>query len=682
MLNADVFSDFETGLADWEETTFGASPAVISAVASPEIGGSQAMKVTQTGDGFSWDAEMAGGLGSDFQTLMEAALLDDPAEYRIEFDVHYQGAEMPITAFANLSVALQDDNDVGWSEVHGEGIYGSGEIGTDVSLTVALPLSAFQGGVDASLDAGSDWYKIVIAMNGDWGTGDASVYFDNFRIETGAAPVSASQFDFEAGLAGWGLVDFGTDAAATVALGASISATGDAMCLGRSANGFSWVGGVEENPGDAFYDSVNSAVNSGNIEDFNVVFDVIYLASDFPAGSGTYANLSVGFNDEVSGFTTLDGFGLYGAADFGTDKSITVAVPLDELGVDEVSDWYQLVIGSNGDWSGAATGTIYVDNLRLVEGELGAAYDFETGEQGWSLVDFAEDTGAATSHGLGISASGNALCLERSVNDFSWVAQVTAQAGSIFYDQIAAAVADDPASYMLELDVIYLATEFPEASGTFVNTSVAFNDNDGWTDVHGEGNYGEADFGLDITVPISIPLSDLGIDPASEWYQINIGTNGDWDASATGTVHIDNVRVAAVAPIDTGVLTFTCPTIGVGSATGVFDLAIGFQEASDATAAPQNIAVEAVSILGNELEITLSPTTGLTRYSLPGGGIVEMQAGEVIFRVQLEESADLNSFSGITFGSADTVSMAGGEASVSFNTAPTTNFFRFITLAP
>lgn len=680
LAQGEVFSDFESGLGGWLETDYGDKPATITALASPVGGGGQAMKVTQTGDGFSWNAEMAGGAGSEFLTLMEAALSTAPEDYRLEFQVHYVGAEMPISSFANLTVALQDDNDTGWSSVDGEGLYGSGDIGTDKTVLVSLPLSAFQGGAEASLDSGSEWYKIAIAMNGDWGVGQGSAYFDNFSIEAAAPPAAAAKFDYETGLQGWELFSSLDDAGATVNHGVDISATGDAMCLGRSGSGFSWLGAVSQNPGDAFYDSVNTAVNSGSLENYSLVFDVIYLATDFPAGSGTFANISLAFNDEVSGWTSLDGLGLYGSADFGTDKSVTVSVGLDQLGIDETSEFYQLIIGSSGDWDGAATGTVYIDNIQVVENDSQLAFDFEPGVQGWQAVSFATDTAADIGHGLDISETGNALCLERAQNEFSWVAQVTTQAGSVFYDQVAAGMADDPDAYRLEFDVIFLGSDFPTGSGSFVNTSIAFNDENGWTDAHGLALYGEEDFGSDLVVPVVVPLSELGIDVTSGWFQLNVATNGDWSGAATGTVYLDNVRITSVEPEPTGVIAFDQPSLTHDLATGATTFTIGIKEAADESAPFTDLPIDWVFITGNEVEINLIPTTGQTRYALPSGQKVSLIGEELTFKFVLEESPDLVGFTTLELAPADVATVVEGRAQIPFTSVSEKHFFRVFTL--
>ena len=144
--------------------------------------GQHSLAVTQTGGGFSWDSYIT--LTGDQLSAFSLALTDNHANYRLEFDVTYNTASIPQNAgvtFLNESVAI--NNAAGnWTQVDG---LGSTNGRTNQTIHVAIPLTSW-----TALAAGSSSYTIYFALNGNWGSLPATVYFDNLRLVNLIAPLT------------------------------------------------------------------------------------------------------------------------------------------------------------------------------------------------------------------------------------------------------------------------------------------------------------------------------------------------------------------------------------------------------------------------------------------------------------------------------------------------------------
>ncbi len=144
--------------------------------------GQHSLAVTQTGDKFSWDAYVA--LTGDALNAFSLALADNHANYRLEFDVTYDTASIPQNAganFLNESVAIKNAAGT-WSQVDSVGL-SNGH--TNQTIHVAIPLTSFAG-----LTAGSSSYTMYFALNGNWGSSAATVFFDNLALVNLTAPLT------------------------------------------------------------------------------------------------------------------------------------------------------------------------------------------------------------------------------------------------------------------------------------------------------------------------------------------------------------------------------------------------------------------------------------------------------------------------------------------------------------
>ena len=119
----------------------------------------------------------------DLLSAFSLAVANDPADYRIEFDVTYDTAFVPQTSVTFLTNSVAINTAAGsWSQVDG---VANSNGRTNQTIHVAIPLSSF-----TSLTPGSSSYSIYIALNGNWGSGDATVFYDNFRLLNLNAPLT------------------------------------------------------------------------------------------------------------------------------------------------------------------------------------------------------------------------------------------------------------------------------------------------------------------------------------------------------------------------------------------------------------------------------------------------------------------------------------------------------------
>ena len=173
---------WESGLEGWQVPSFANKPASLQQSTIGATAGQHSLAVTQTGSGFSWDSYIT--LTGDQLSAFSLALADNHANYRLEFDVTYNTASIPQNAgvtFLNASVAI--NNAAGnWTQV--DSVAGTNGR-TNQTIHVAIPLTSW-----TALMAGSSSYTIYFAINGNWGSLPATVFFDNLRLVNLSAPLT------------------------------------------------------------------------------------------------------------------------------------------------------------------------------------------------------------------------------------------------------------------------------------------------------------------------------------------------------------------------------------------------------------------------------------------------------------------------------------------------------------
>ena len=171
-------------------------------------------------------------------------------------------------------------------------------------------------------------------------------------------------------------------------------------------------------------------------------------------------------------------------------------------------------------------------------------FSFETGPEGFVPSGFnrAGTTIQIDTSDIGATHGTRSLSISQTNDRFSWNARRDIGQGAEFYNEFNAAAAD-PQNYSLEFDVTQRDALIPDAA-TFFQVAVWINSDAGFQDVF---NLAETDGHNDAEFHVSIPLTQF--DPVtplavnSGFYQLGFGMNGDWGATETATVFIDNIQL-------------------------------------------------------------------------------------------------------------------------------------------
>jgi hypothetical protein len=162
-------------------------------------GSAQALAITQTGDGFSWDASVSIFGGEEgltvFQNAFNTALDVGANHYQLEFDISYRDANVPPAAFVSATLRLQagagSTDQVDNLAVN---IAPDGSSIPDSTFNVVVPLSINPiDTADAVMSVPNradlaGFYNMSLGFNGDWGTGAATFYLDNVRLRQISEP--------------------------------------------------------------------------------------------------------------------------------------------------------------------------------------------------------------------------------------------------------------------------------------------------------------------------------------------------------------------------------------------------------------------------------------------------------------------------------------------------------------
>ncbi len=193
---------FETDLGGWGPSGFSARPITINRSNLAASDGQWSMAVTQTGGGFSWNTKREGNASNvtdPFYQAWNVASTLPESQVFVEFDVIYRTADIPDTGnFMNVLVYMNNDN--GFRQIPADvALLDQPHIANNIDQTfhVTIPISQF-GGLGDRIPTNGNFYQLGWSMNGDWGDGDATVYFDNVKISVVPEPASVGAL----GLAG------------------------------------------------------------------------------------------------------------------------------------------------------------------------------------------------------------------------------------------------------------------------------------------------------------------------------------------------------------------------------------------------------------------------------------------------------------------------------------------------
>jgi hypothetical protein len=168
---------FEQGHNNWTVVDFTDQPVTLGVSNVGATDGNSSLAVSQTVDShnenhFSWGARFT--FDVDSRNAMDRAFEEGPEHYLIEFDITYDTDSIPqdLVSWMNASVALIGNGI--WNQVNGMAL-SNGH--TDETIHVSIPLDSFP---DVTADAYH--YSLFLAINGDWGPGTATIYYDNFQL--------------------------------------------------------------------------------------------------------------------------------------------------------------------------------------------------------------------------------------------------------------------------------------------------------------------------------------------------------------------------------------------------------------------------------------------------------------------------------------------------------------------
>ena len=194
--------------------------------------------------------------------------------------------------------------------------------------------------------------------------------------------------------------------------------------------------------------------------------------------------------------------------------------------------------------------------LFRVERSLGGIvvplFDFETGLDDWMV--FGGNANTSITNAPEQATSGDySLAVSQLGDGFRWNVQWNSDNPSnTTFMAISNALAEDPRAWYFAFDVTYTPTNTPDAN--FAQLFVAFNGDAGWTQFDNQVNLNGAQIDNlrastnNLVFTLSYSLFESGWDPASTYFQVNLGFNGDWGAQEPMTVFFDHFRLTTLKP--------------------------------------------------------------------------------------------------------------------------------------
>ncbi|WP_236254247.1 PEP-CTERM sorting domain-containing protein [Mucisphaera calidilacus] len=175
-------------------------------------------------------------------------------------------------------------------------------------------------------------------------------------------------------------------------------------------------------------------------------------------------------------------------------------------------------------------------------------FSFEDGVEGWEYTGWNAPGSIAVSP-LNATEGAQSLAVTVDISGFSWTATIEGFRGDTpknpeFFDAMAAVLAQEaarPGSLAIAYDITYDPATIP--GGTFLNNSFSLQGPD-FRQIDGVAVVGLPDdlAGGPVTITVQEPLSTFVADPASGFYRLTLGVNGDW-GRAPMTMYLDNVRI-------------------------------------------------------------------------------------------------------------------------------------------
>lgn len=189
-LTNDLLESWEAGLSGWTDAVGNGAqvPAGVS-LSTSSIGatlGSSSLAVTQNEDtrsldpifnsSYSYDAEVRYFPGDPQLDVLNAAFDIGASNYQLQVDVTYDSGSIPSGSNVKVGIGLEGGN-AAFNTVENLASASTPSSGA-TTLTIAEPLTSWS----VPQQGGTTFFDISFGLNSNWGTGPASVHFDNLRL--------------------------------------------------------------------------------------------------------------------------------------------------------------------------------------------------------------------------------------------------------------------------------------------------------------------------------------------------------------------------------------------------------------------------------------------------------------------------------------------------------------------
>ncbi len=603
-----TISSFETGLEGWTDSGFSAQGVSVS-LGTSSIGatdGNQSLGITQTGDGFSWDAKLdVPSPGPVWDAFNVAAA--EPSAFNIEYDVTFDTGSIPQGdgTPSYLGVSFWIDSDDGFQDKFNIPIT-SGTVDETIHAIINLA-DPDLGSISA---APTTFYQIGFSLNGDWGTDAATVYFDNIRLtpvnnatalsividrdtsnvklfNDTAQDVSIQQYSIESSygaldVANWNSIsasgsDPGGDTWSIVAespmeLTEAEDPVNDGFAF-QAGSGFIDLGDIwfKSPVEDVFFEYIDG---NGERVTGNILYithgDVPYSLGDFnfddAIDSSDWEIFVSGHKTDLSGLTPalayrsgdMNGDLANDFRDFVLFEEAYDAANGEGALAALIPEPHSLVLLSiplaallfgrrQGHWIAAMLVAAFFCVPSVARAQL--LNSWENGLEGWQSPNFAAVGASVSTANIGVTDGTQSLAVTQDEDGFSWDAQVSWGADDPQFQTLGNALTVGPELFEFQLDVSFNADSIPQNVASTMQLFVALNSTAGWSQLDNVAEFMPIDGEwLDTeTIRVARRLSEWELAPPEEtdFYQINLAMNGDW-GDEPATFHFDNLRLEQV----------------------------------------------------------------------------------------------------------------------------------------
>lgn len=189
-LSNDLLESWESGVAGWTDAVGNGAQVISGAsLSTSSIGatlGSSSLAVTQNEDTrsldplfnstYSYDAEVRYFPGAPQLDLLNSAFDIGATNYELQVDVTYDSGSIPSGSNVKVGIGLEGGS-AAFNTVQNLASVSTPSSGA-TTLTIAESLSSWS----VPQQGGNTFFDISFGLNSNWGSGPATVHFDNLRL--------------------------------------------------------------------------------------------------------------------------------------------------------------------------------------------------------------------------------------------------------------------------------------------------------------------------------------------------------------------------------------------------------------------------------------------------------------------------------------------------------------------